>query len=120
MHKLPSVVFKSKNARSPESHWCESGAASHLGLDPVDSHNVRKLRGHVFFDELPASELAIVVQGCCTLQCRGNLLPPANKGSKRVAEGYIVAMRPHHLVWLRVAFYELSCRQVISLNGCVE
>ncbi len=120
MHDLPSVVFRPKDARSPQNHGSDLLSPSNLGVEPLYLHDVREVRSYVRRHVLKVGDLAISVQGCSTLHRRSNLLPPTGDRAKGVSDAYIFPIGEHHLVGLRVPFHELGCREVISLNYYVK
>ncbi len=59
MHDLPGALFRSKDARNPQSDWRDIFASANLGLGPLHPHEVRKLRSYVLLYDLEVNAFAI-------------------------------------------------------------
>jgi hypothetical protein len=120
MHNFPDAVFRSKDARSPQSHRCDLLPSGDFDPEALYLHNEGKLRSYVLHYILKGGELAITVQGCSALHCRSDLLPPIADRAKGVSDAYVIPMREQHLARLRVPINELACRLVILPNYFVK
>src|SRR4051794_13334162 len=109
MHNFPNTVFRSKDACSPQSHRGGLLSSANFDLEPFYLDNKGKVRSYILHYVLKATDLAISVQGCSTLHCRSDLLPPTGDRAKGVSDAYVFPMGEHHLVRLRVSFDELAC-----------
>jgi hypothetical protein len=92
MHYLPPTVFGSKDHRNPQSDWDDIFPSANLGLGPLHSHEVGKLRSYVFRYGLEASDLAISEIRGVTLQPLSDLLPSTPDWEVGVSEGYVFSM----------------------------
>jgi len=120
MHNLPDTVFRSTDARNPQSEWDDLLPSANLGLVPLYLHNVGKLRSYVLRYDLEASGITISVMLCGTLHGLSNLLPSMRDSAKGVSEGYVFSMGEQLLRRLGVSFHELTQRQVKLLNYFVK
>ena len=116
MDDLPGVVFGSEDARNPKGNWSELLPSADLGLEPLDLHEVRKLRSFVLGYLLEARELAVTVIGCGPLQSLLNRGPSTRHRAKWVSESHILPLGEHRLVDVRVPVYERAERSVVLLE----
>src|SRR5712691_8660101 len=120
MHHLPGAVFRSKDARHPQSEWGDLLPSAKLGLDPLYPHHVGKFCSDVLRDVLESNDLALSDLRRGPLQSRSHLLPSTRGRAKGVREGDVFPMGEHHLVGLRVSFRELPERSLIVCNYFVK
>src|SRR5215210_373865 len=108
MHYLPSALFRSKDARRPQSEWGNILPSANLGLQLFYLDNVGKPKAHMLRNVLKANDLALSVIRCGTLHTLSNLLPPTRAKAKGVSEAYVFSTGVHHLQGFRVPFEELA------------
>ena len=117
---LPFAVFGSEYGGHPKSDRGELACTPDLRSASLDLKDVGQfsspvLRDPFVIEGLPFSELR-----SCKLQYLFDFRPSSGRGSKRIGERHVVAVREESLLHLRISLNELVGASVIFLDELLQ